>query len=55
MKNVLAFVLPALLIAIVQTIARSNGYILGALPTLLIAFVAFTIGRKLGESWEQNH
>ena len=55
MKNVLSFVFPVLLVVIVQTVVRSNGYILGAIPTVLIALAAFALGRKLGEKWEENH
>ncbi len=55
MKNLLTFGLPVFLIVIVQTIARESGYILGALPTVLIALAAYAVGRKLGESWEANH
>ena len=55
MKNVLSFVLPVVLIAIIQAVVRSSGYMLGAIPTVLLALAAYAAGRKLGEKWEEDH
>ena len=34
---------------------RSNGVILGAIPTIAIYFVASLIGQALGKKWEDTH
>jgi len=55
MKTVITIVLPCIIIAVVEAIAKANGYMLGAIPVLILALGSFALGRKLGEKWEERH
>lgn len=54
MKNVLSYIVPAFFVAIVQTVVKSHGYMLGAIPTVVLVWAAFSLGKKLGNRWEKD-
>lgn len=52
--KVFLWLLPFLVVIIVQTVALSSGYVLGALPTVAIFIIANLIAQALRKKWDER-
>lgn len=53
--NILSIVIPFIIVALVQAIARSQGVILGALPTILVFFGSCALVNFIIKSISKNN
>ena len=52
--KVLLWILPYLVVVIIEAVAMSNGLILGAIPTVLLFVGAGFLSRSLGKKWDER-